>query len=253
MCRMIAKISSKPATILAEMLQCPYSLQYLSGQGRQPSDPDFRGSHRDGCGLAFASNGNIQVHKRSKQDAWDSSYIDVVRNATSNIFIAHNRLASQGLLADERGAHPFTLNAAGKSWALCHNGGIRTYMEEAISQRTSDSFLFLKKLIHEDGENSVHEIRQRLAAISAETSYSSLCAFLMTNDALYAWRIYEPSDAETASRYESYYTMYMTVRGEGVVLASEPLDEGSWMLLENGTFLALRTGRESIDISFHGF
>ncbi|MEO8088455.1 MAG: class II glutamine amidotransferase, partial [Bacteroidota bacterium] len=128
---MIAKISVEPTGILDEMLKCPYSLKYLSEHGRQPSDPETRGSHHDGCGMAFSKNGNVEIHKRSKENAWDETYQQVARTASSNIFIAHNRLASKGLEMTENGAHPFSIDAGGKTFALCHNGGVRTYMEEA--------------------------------------------------------------------------------------------------------------------------
>ena len=220
MCRMIAKVSIAETSILEEMLMCPYSLSYLSENGRQPTDPEMRGKHHDGCGIAFAKNGNIEVHKRSKQDAWNDSYRNLISSQRSGLFIAHNRLASQGLEMSENGAHPFSLDAGGKTFALCHNGGIRTYIDEAIREQTSDSFLFLKKLIDISGNNDASLIFDRLREIRNQTSYSSLCAFLLSDNELFAWRIYWTHDLSKISLYEKYYTLYLSFRNDILLIAS---------------------------------
>src|SRR5688572_18438012 len=97
MCRMISRISVIQKPVLEEMISCPYSLQYLSKNGRQPADPDMRGMHRDGCGMAFSKNGMVEVHRRSAENAWDESYCKLAKTVSTNLFIAHNRLVSKGL------------------------------------------------------------------------------------------------------------------------------------------------------------
>src|SRR5580765_642941 len=97
MCRMIAKVSTTEASIMEEMFLCPTSLQYLSQNARQPDAPWERGQHNDGCGMAFVQNGKLESHKRDKETAWDSSYQSIASNSRSKSFIAHNRLASEGL------------------------------------------------------------------------------------------------------------------------------------------------------------
>jgi predicted glutamine amidotransferase len=62
MCRMLSKVSINETSIMDEMLSCPYSLQYLSENGRQPENPAQRGNHNDGCGLAFFEKENLQIH-----------------------------------------------------------------------------------------------------------------------------------------------------------------------------------------------
>ncbi len=250
MCRMIAKVSVAPSSIMDEMMMCPYSLKYLSENGRQPGDPDTRGEHNDGSGIAFAKNGNIEVHKRSKENAWDESYQQLIRSASSNIFIAHNRLASKGLEMKEQGAHPFTIIAAGKIFALCHNGGVRTYMEEAKLNHTSDSNIFLQRLIDKSGNNDVDSIYQRLSFITNETEYSSLCAYLMTAEELFVWRIYNERDKEKIYSFEKYYTLYLRMRNNNVIFASEPLDDLPWMLLENRSFYYLRLNSDQISTEY---
>lgn len=247
---MIAKISVEKTGIIDEMLSCPYSLKYLSKNGRQPGNPEKRGMHHDGCGMAFSNNGSLEIHKRSKENAWDQSYRQIAKTAASNIFIAHNRLASKGLEMNEEGSHPFSVTASGKTFALCHNGGIRTYMDEAINKHTSDSFIFLKKIIDVSGKNDASDILKRLRAISDETDYSSLCSFLITDSELFVWRIYNEKEQEKKDEYEKYYTLYMSMRNNSVLFSSEALDDSPWMLLENKTFLHLHFSGSKISVEY---
>jgi predicted glutamine amidotransferase len=236
--------------ILDEMMRCPYSLQYLSRNGRQPDDPGMRGSHDDGCGMAFSKNGSMEVHRRDRNNAWDESYRQLAETVSTNVFIAHNRLASKGLEVNENGAHPFSITVKGKTFALCHNGGIKNYMEEAKQMNTSDSFIFLQKLISTTNENDSESIFKRLSSIAKETSYSSLCAYLITGNELYVWRIYSEQDPGKKESYEKYYTLYMVMRSNAVLFSSEPLDEEPWMLLENNSFIHIQRKEKELKIGY---
>ena len=206
--------------------------------------------HHDGCGMAFSNNGSLEIHKRSKENTWDESYRQIAKTASSNIFIAHNRLASKGLEMNEEGAHPFSVTALGKTFSLCHNGGIRTYMDEAIDKHTSDTFIFLQKLIDISGKNEASDILQRLRAISDETDYSSLCSFLITDSELFVWRIYNEKEQGKKDEYEKYYTLYMSMRNNSVLFSSEALDDSPWMLMENKTFLHLHFSGSKISVEY---
>jgi len=247
---MISRISVGINPILDEMMRCPYSLEYLSKNGRQPSDPGKRGSHDDGCGMAFSKNGTVEVHRRDRKNAWDESYRKLAETVTTNVFIAHNRLASKGLEANENGAHPFSITAGGKTFALCHNGGIKNYMVEAREHNTSDSFIFLQKLISQTNENDAPSIFKRLSSIARETTYSSLCAFMIADKELFVWRIYNARDAENIEAYEKYYTLYMVMRNNAALFSSEPLDDKPWMLLENNSFLHLKVVENELIIDY---
>jgi len=237
---MISRISVASSPILEEMLTCPHSLKYLSENGRQPNDPDARGKHNDGCGMAFSTDGGIEVHRRSRENAWNESYVSLAKNVSTKIFLAHNRLASKGLDANEKGAHPFSITAAGQTFALCHNGSVYDYMEEAKKEQTSDSMIFLRKLIDVTGNNNAESITGRLASIARETSYSSLCSFLITTDQLFVWRIYNDGDTEKKDLYEKYYTIHMLQRSDATLFSSEPLTDEPWTLLQNQSMLHLQ-------------
>jgi len=248
---MISRISIESNPILREMLTCPHSLKYLSQNGRQPDDPETRGNHNDGCGMAFSKDGTVELHKRSRENAWDESYITLAKSVSAKIFLAHNRFASKGLEADETGAHPFSITAAGKTFALCHNGSIQDYMAEARELGISDSMIFLRKLIAVNGNNDAGAIAGRLEAIARETTYSSLCSFMMSADELYVWRIFNEKDPSKMEMYEKYYTLYMILRGDAALFSSEPLDEAQWMLLPNHTLLHLHLNEDKIAIDYH--
>ena len=251
MCRMISRISVASNPILEEMLTCPHSLKYLSENGRQPNDPAVRGKHNDGCGMAFSTNGSLEVHRRSRENAWDESYISLAKTVSSNIFLAHNRLASKGLEANEKGAHPFSITAAGQTFALCHNGSIYDFMEEAKKEQTSDSMIFLRKLIDVTGNNNSESIATRLAAIAKDATYSSLCSFLISPDQLFVWRIYNDSEPEKKDQYEKYYTIHMLQRSNATLFSSEPLTDEPWSLLQNHSLLHLRLKDGKIVTEYH--
>jgi predicted glutamine amidotransferase len=250
MCRMLAKISVDETGILDEMLMCPYSLKYLSQNGWQPADPETRGRHLDGCGMAFSTGESVEVHKRSKENAWDESYQQLARTSRSKIFLAHNRLASEGLETTAGATHPFSISAKDNTFALCHNGGIRTFMPEAKQNHTSDSLIFLQRLIDASGKNDGDSIFSRLTNIAANTDYSSLCAFLISENDLFVWRVFNDTVSAKAADYEKYYTLYMSLKKNSILFSSEPLDDSSWMLIENKTFLHLQVQTNNIAIQY---
>ena len=248
MCRLIAKASLHATTILDEMLNCPTSLFYLSTQGRLPDNPKERGEHNDGCGLAYVQDKQIEVHKRSRHNAWDASYVEVVQQAKSNLFIAHNRLASAGLEPRIEGSHPFEWQAHGVPYCFSHNGTIYDFVPEAKEKNTSDSFLFLQYLISQEEKNTVEAIKNRLSALMRSAQYSSMIATLMSPDRLMVWRIYNDKKNEVQADYELYYTLYMKQANNSVTFASEPLDDGDWRLIPNKNFICVEKQAEQLII-----
>ncbi len=251
MCRMIAKASIAPSSILEEMLTCPHSLKQLSTQGRLPDNPKERGNHNDGCGLAFAAKNKIEIHKRDRKEAWNESYIETVKSATSNLFIAHNRLTSEGLETRVEGSHPFAMQAQGIDYCFSHNGTIYDFVEEAKQRNTSDSFLFFEKLISQTSSNAPAEIIKRLTNLMHHCDYSSMIGFLMSPKKLMVWRIFNEKNKALQSDYELYYTMYFKLKKDAIVFASEPLDDESWTLLPNKSFLSIEPDREKLNLQYY--
>lgn len=250
MCRMMAKVSPAPSSIMDEMLHCPTSLHYLSENGRQPHAPSKRGGHNDGCGLAFVSNGTIEIERRDKEHAWDESYQAVVREAQSKIFIAHNRLASEGLNNSLDAAHPFFYQPGTVPYALSHNGGIKTFMAEARELGTSDSNIFLRHIVDAKEADPSRDFADIVTTATWHAEYNSLCAFLITSEEMWAWRVYNDTDKSKIPLYEAYYTLYLSFQNNAVLISSEPLDDGSWMLLPNKTFLSLKPAKDKVEIRY---
>ncbi len=222
MCRMIAKASVAKTSLMSEMMTCPQSLHYLSTQGRLPKNPEQRGNHKDGCGIAFISDTKLELHKRGSKDAWDESYINVASRAKSNLFIAHNRLASEGLEAVAEGSHPFQLQAQGTNYAFSHNGTVYDWVNEANQNGTTDSFLLLQKLISQTENNSDEQIIKRLSEISTQCDYSSITGFLLSQDKLRVWRVFNENKVSKQADYNLYYTLYMKLHPDAIVISSEP-------------------------------
>jgi predicted glutamine amidotransferase len=248
---MIAKASVEAVKVADEMLNCPHSLKYLSQQGKQPLNPELRGAHNDGCGIAFVNGSGLTIEKRGKENSWDASYIDLVNKAQSKIFIAHNRLASAFLKGnmDSAKSHPYKKDG----FAFCHNGGIEGFKEEANALQVTDSAIFLDKIISEDEPNITQTIRERIEEVAETTPYTSMCGLLMNHEDLYVWRLYNDKHAENdVQRYEEYYTLYILRRGENeVVISSEPLTDEPWEKIPNKTFLEITPCKEKVNINIH--
>jgi len=232
MCRLLAQITSQPKTMEESMLSCPMSLRWLSLSGRQPEAPEVRGEHRDGSGFGWVTGeGKIQTEKRGPSNVWDESFAEVVKATSSKLFIAHNRLASDGLDKGVQGVHPFLGMIGGTPVALCHNGSVSDFMAEAQDKGLSDTEIFLNEICSEVKELSLEALRSYLSSAAERLNYTSLTSFLLTPNSLFGWRIFKEGQAEW---YEKYYTLYSKREPGQIVIASEPLDQSNvWELLKN--------------------
>jgi predicted glutamine amidotransferase len=246
---MVAKISAETTSIYEELENCPYSLHWLSAHGKQSKNPEQRGTHNDGCGLAWFEEGKLMLHKRGKDRFWDESFARAAQKARAKIFIAHDRQASGGLLLDERGAHPFKASIDGRAVALCHNGAVRNLIDEAIARGTSDSEIFLEKIAEETSTISFRDMHETISRMSLDYDYTSMTSFLLTPDRLFAWRVYNAKDEANRERYEKYYTLYMSNRSNHVLIASEPIDnESNWELIPNMTFIEITSQADGVKL-----
>ena len=236
MCRMVARAGIAEMPLADELLNCPYSLKYLSERGQQPHNPELRGQHKDGCGIAVVHDHALQVEKRDRANAWDKSYIDYIKKEKSKSFIAHNRLASSGLDKSIEGAHPFMLSYSGKMYAFAHNGSVYDFKEAAKARGTSDSLLFFEYLVRNNEPNDAIKIIHRLREITFRAQFSSMTGYLLTPDELMVWRIFNDVDPEKAALRNRYYTQFVKRQPDKIIFSSEPLDETGWEVLPNFEF-----------------
>lgn len=246
---MLAKVSVMPTGIMEELEQCPNSMLWLSENGRKSHDPDVRGRHNDGCGMAYIDkNGRLKYTRHGKADFWSDAYRDFAIAAESKLFIVHNRFASAGLDLASSGAHPFTCEKFGMKLAFCHNGVVHSYMEEAKARKTSDSEILLEKLLEKLPELNTAALANSISEIANASDYNSLTGFLLASNELYIWRIFNEKHTDDFDKLSRYFTLYFCIRRNEVLIASEPLDEGSWQLLPNFKMLSIKPSENDIEM-----
>jgi predicted glutamine amidotransferase len=249
MCRMLCKISEHPSGIMQEMERCPNSLLWLSENGIKSHDPNVRGLHNDGCGMAYIDQkGEIKNIRKGKSDFWNKDYHDFAAQANSRLYIAHNRFASKGLNTIENGSHPFLMSRFNKDYAFCHNGVVDSFMEEAKQRNTSDSEIFMEHIINGMNSEGEKEVILSIEKIAQNNEYASLCGFLLSNNEVYIWRLFDENKKEDYDKLSRYYTLYLSIRSNYVLVASEPLDDENWMLIPNKQFLTIKPLNDGIDI-----
>ncbi len=188
---MLSKISTLPTGIIQEMEKCPNSLLWLSENGIKSHDPNVRGLHNDGCGMAYIDqDGKIKNIRKGKSDFWDQAYHNFATQANSRLYIAHNRFASKGLNTFENGSHPFLMSRFNTDYAFCHNGVVDTFMEEAKQRNTSDSEIFMEHIINGMKNAEEKEVISSVEIIAQSTEYASLCGFLLCENEVYIWRLF---------------------------------------------------------------
>ena len=123
-------------------------------------------------------------------------------------------------------------------------------MPEAKELGTSDSKIFLQKIVDVKESDPAMEIGEIVTSLARESEYNSMSALLMSPDEMWIWRIYDDKDPENIEVYEAYYTLYLSLRNGYAIVSSEPLDEGNWQLLPNKTFLNIRPSDDSLQLSY---
>ncbi len=222
MCRMVGIISQGAYPVGYELAEAPYSLLWLSGNGWQPYTGK-RGPHPDGWGLAWREGG-MRVEKGGKPAASDPLFTQRAQEIETDLLLAHIRLASVKDTISDANCHPFQEG----DLLLAHNGSIEIDGEHPVDSARLLAFLAGHWDRTVDG---LVEVIRELRAFP----HTSLSFLLSDGRDLYALRQVDPKP-----RYLEYYTLYRKGGPGKVVVASEPLDEGPWQPLENGTLLLTR-------------
>lgn len=223
MCRMVGLLSAEPGAVGYELLAAPHSLFWLSQNGKQPYR-DEGGPHGDGWGFAWRQEGEMRLVKKGKPAFTDPEFGDWASRIKSDLLIAHARKASLPQTVCDNNSHPFRRGEV----LFAHNGDIRFPQEGEV-----DSKLFLDWL-EERWDRSEEGLASLLKQARTSFSFTSLTFLMTTGDKLYALR--EVRDRE---KYLKYYTLYLKQEPGKVVLASEPLDDGEWNLVENSQLLVV--------------
>ncbi|MBC8257496.1 MAG: class II glutamine amidotransferase [SAR324 cluster bacterium] len=240
--------------------------------------------HKDGWGIAFYEDGDVNLI-REIQPASGSAYLEFIRNRefNSKTFICHIRKATQGKVT-LRNTHPFVRELSGKMHVFAHNGRLGAFdQQQKLSGRfqpvgESDSeFAFcylLDALAPLWQEKSIPELADRMDVISEFAAklrnYGPANFIYADGDAMFVHgheRMQEdgsiaPPGLFKLCRYcqfeKSPFLSQVLPKDAGskvqqvTLVASIPLTEENWTVMESGELLALRDGRVIMEENISG-
>ena len=238
MCRWLAY--SGKAIFLEELIENPGNSLIKQSLNASESKTAING---DGFGLGWYGAKSSPGIYREILPAWaDQNLLSLCQQISSRLFFAHVR-ASTGTFTSRANCHPFSFD----NWMFMHNGQIAEYekvrrdIENLIPDKhylgregTTDSealFLALYQFgLPEDPIGAVSKLCNKVNQLMASKGITDAFRFTATlsdGECIYAFRY--SSDARAPS-------LYYRCTGEGVVIASEPLDASTdnWQMVEPG-------------------
>lgn len=244
MCRLLAYAG--PPILLEKLLVEPRASLISQSLAAREARTIVNG---DGCGIGWYGERPEPGVYRGILPAWsDTNLVSLCRQIRSPMFVAHVRSATSGEVSTAN-CHPFT---DGRHLFM-HNGQIGGYptlrravdamIPDALYARrrgTSDSeAIFLASLGNGLDEDPVGALGTTLAAIEAQAARQGVAeplrfaAVHADGDSLWAYRW--SSDGQPP-------TLYWRQAGDGVVVASEPCDEGSeaWSAVPPDSVMTIR-------------
>lgn len=230
MCRMLAFSSDSPLDLAPYLAQ----LARLSVHGKLVDRWEKRpgGNHPDGWGIAYRRGGETSLFRGGLPASTDPSLAGC--QGVTDCFLGHARYADNTATVDAGNAHPFLLQGI----ALAHNGTFRGRVgEEADRRLVSDTLVFLEVLAKRWKERTHTGLCEALSRLLGDAelvgAYSAATMLIASEKTIFALRNYRKD--------EDYYTLFVRVQPDLVVVASEPLDDSpGWRLLANGELLELR-------------
>lgn len=112
---------------------------------------DYSDINKDGWGVGYYEGNRAIIRKKPERARLSSEFQEVIREAKSNIIIAHLRLRTNGEIC-ERNCHPFKVNFLNKDWIFAHNGDVSGIEKHPRAEGETDSeqvFLFMIDKIKE--------------------------------------------------------------------------------------------------------
>jgi len=238
MCRWLAY--SGKAIFLEELIENPGNSLIKQSLNASESKTAING---DGFGLGWYGAKSSPGIYREILPAWaDQNLLSLCQQISSRLFFAHVR-ASTGTFTSRANCHPFSFD----NWMFMHNGQIAEYekvrrdIENLIPDKhylgregTTDSealFLALYQFgLPEDPIGAVSKLCNKVNELMASKGITDAFRFTATlsdGECIYAFRY--SSDARAPS-------LYYRCTGEGVAIASEPLDVSTdnWQMVEPG-------------------
>lgn len=207
MCRMLGVVAAKPVSARDLLHEAPRSLRELSYE------------HADGWGAAFRIGRDWHVERRTSCAARCSDY-ERLAAIEATVVVAHIRKKTVGgtSLAN---THPFRRG----DFVFAHNGTVhaleqivaRTSAAQAarIEGDTDSERLFAFVLTHVDEVGEIERgVMRAVEALHALGDVGSASFLLSCGTRLYAHRLGR--------------SLFTSSRGDAAIVASEPLDGGTW-------------------------
>jgi predicted glutamine amidotransferase len=173
--------------------------------------------------------------------------------------LLHLRWATPGLAVRPENTHPFLVG----DWAFGHNGAVRPAegllpmlsAAEAVELRgDTDSERLLHVLLARVRDHGLDEgVRRTVADVCAELTPSSLNALLLGRKELTAVCCHgapslgdAPVLAGPPEDQPGYFDLRWRQTDDAVIVTSEPLDEGEWAPMRNGTALVIERSKGKV-------
>lgn len=238
MCRLLGYVARTPTTIAA-----------VVGEQDIHDFTALSHKHRDGWGVAWASDDAVHVRKAAEAARRSDTFARHARDHRSDIGMVHLRWATLGFPVTAENAHPFTDGR----YAFAHNGSIippsdlgRLIPEHVQARRRGDTDseqYFLALLARLEDTDLVQAVADTVSEIANNCAFSSLNCVLLTPEVLVAVCRYDKSQA-TADEDPEYFNLRYRIRAGSVVVASSGWGTG-WQELNNGEMLVAH--RHSLD------
>ena len=255
MCRLLGFASPTPTTV-SELLGEPATHDWQK-LGRL---------HRDGWGIAHSQAGSIQGIRSAHDGTHDPALTTALHDTATTSFIAHLRLATEGMSNMTANSHPFIANGI----ALAHNGSVHPVngLRDLIHARrlepivdkiggTTDSALVFALVLKEldRGESLLDAVTITVDYLRSHFGSPGLNLLVVDGQQLVVSHANESSpipyeDFEVSGlgpdlprdHYEGYYEMWWKRSASGaVIVSSSGLARNGWNPIPQGIVASVNT------------
>lgn len=199
---------------------------------------------RDGWGLAWYEDGDLQIVKSRESALKDHRYVATANGINSRIMLAHLRRMTRGN-AREVNAHPFRFS----NYVFAHNGTVdiselTDYLKGSYRRikGSTDSellFRFLVQNMEKWGHfMGLRKATKEISTLANECHVTSLNFIMADGRYLYAFkRVYRGANNLYYKCHDGFYRSF--------VVSSKP-QNGGWSEMENGEFVAVDSNDMSV-------
>lgn len=208
--------------------------------------------HEDGWGMAWWDRDELRSVSSHLPAHRTEGFSAAVTEVRSDSALLHLRWATPGLAVRPENTHPFVVD----DWAFGHNGAVRPAdgllpmlpaQEVAQLRGDTDSERLLHVLLGRVTEHGLDEgLRRTVADVCRSLTPSSLNLLLLGRGELTAVCNHgAPSLGEAPvldgppEDQPGYFDLRWRRTDGAVIVASEPLDDGGWTAMRNGTALVV--------------